>query len=90
MAGQLRAELAKPFPESSQIRILEARMTDNVNELTTLGVKSGLCGIYILFEMLDMDYQAFPEMASVFERKFQSLNEMLSRMSETLTRVAGD
>ena len=88
--GQLRAELAKPFPDSSRTGILQGRLADHANELTALGVKSGLWGKYLLFEMLDMDYQAYPDMACVLERKYQGLDQALTRVLETLERLSAE
>lgn len=89
-AAQLGAEFAKPAPNRNRIELLEGQLAGLSASLAATGVESGLWGKLLLFEMLDMEYQAYPAMADVLACKYGYLNDSLTRVQETLGRLSRD
>ena len=85
LAGQLR----QAFAEGNRdlVRPLHEQMARLAERLSEAGEKSGLFGDFLRFEMMDMDYSPYPELAVQLEDKYRALCDWIARVGKSLDRL---
>lgn len=88
LAGKLRAEFAAGHPARERIGIFHGNLEALAASLAALARPAGLCGAFLNFEMMDVDYVGYPRLAEILEGKYRQLSEWLARFRATLDRLA--
>lgn len=82
LAVRLRQALATG--DRDRILPLHGQLAGVGEVLSGLGARSGILGDYIRFEMMDMDYAGYPELAVQLEEKYGSLADWIGRIKASL------
>ncbi|MBW8888137.1 MAG: glycosyltransferase family 9 protein [Fibrobacteres bacterium] len=84
LAVALRAEFSAGMPAHERILSLHGELADLAVVLASASKSAGLCGSFLHFEMMDMDYVAYPSLAGILEEKYRMLADWLARFRATL------
>lgn len=82
LAGQLRQAFASGSRD--RVRPLHEQLAGLPGSFVEAGEKSGLFVDYLRFEMMDLDYLPYPELANLLEEKYQSLADWIARIRNSL------
>jgi len=84
LAVALRAEFSREIPVHERILSLHGELADLAAALASASKTAGLCGSFLHFEMMDMDYVAYPSLAGILEDKYRMLAEWIARFRAAL------
>lgn len=87
IAGKLRAEFEAEAPVRERIVFLHGNLTALGASLAVASRPAGLCGRFLHFEMMDMDYATYPMLAEILEGKYRMLADWIARFRATLARL---
>lgn len=85
LAGRLRGAFASGRTE--MVQPLHGQLAALGKSLSDTGARSGLFGDYLRYEMMDMDFAPYPELAALLEEKYRSLTGWIGRVRASLARV---
>ena len=88
LAVALRAEFFAGNPAPERIRSLHGALADLGIALASASKSAGLFGSFLHFEMMDMDYAAYPALARILEDKYRGLREWIARFRASLENMA--
>lgn len=88
LAEGLRAEFQSGNPRRERILSLHGALADLAASLAAASKPAGLCGSFLHFEMMDMDYEGYPALAGVLEGKYRMLAEWIGRFRAALAAMA--
>lgn len=88
LAGKLRAEFDSEMPVRERILFLHQNLSDLGKTLAAASKPAGLCGSFLHFEMMDMDYATYPMLAEILEGKYAMLADWVARFRASLARLA--
>jgi ADP-heptose:LPS heptosyltransferase len=89
LAERLRAEFDSDHPARERIISLHEGMARLASSLAAVSKEAGLCGSFLQYEMMDMDYATYPALAEILEEKYRMLTEWAERFEATLARLSG-
>ena len=84
LAVALRAEFRAGAPAQVRILSLHGELADLAAALASASKSAGLCGSFLHFEMMDMDYVAYPSLAGILEDKYRMLADWIARFRVAL------
>jgi hypothetical protein len=87
IAGKLRAEFEAEAPVRERIVFLHGNLTALGASLAAASRPAGLCGRFLHYEMMDMDYATYPMLAEILEGKYRMLADWIARFRATLVRL---
>ena len=87
LAAKLRAEFDAEMPVRERILFLHQNLADLGKALAAASRPAGLCGSFLHFEMMDMDYATYPMLAEILEGKYAMLADWVSRFRASLARL---
>lgn len=82
LAGQLRRAFAAG--DAGAVRPLHSQILGLGGSVTGIGERSGMLGAFVRYEMMDLPYAGYPEMAALLEEKYRSLSAWTDRVREAL------
>lgn len=85
LAGRLRQAFATGRTE--MVQPLHGQLAALGQSLAETASHSGLFGDYLRFEMMDMDFAGYPELAGLLEDKYRDLSGWIGRLRASLARV---
>ena len=88
-AESLRAEFASDAPVRERIIALHGTLAGLGKSMAEASRHAGLCGKFLHFEMMDMDFATYPVLADLLEEKYRNLVDWVDRFEAVLTRPAG-
>lgn len=89
LAERLRAEFESETPGRERIIVLHENLTRLGKSMASASLAAGLCGSFLKFEMMDMDFATYPALAEILEEKYRMLAEWMERFESTLARLSG-
>ncbi len=87
LAVALGAEFRADTPARERVLFLHGELADLATALATASKPAGLCGSFLHFEMMDMDYVAYPSLAGILEDKHRRLADWIARFRLALERM---
>jgi ADP-heptose:LPS heptosyltransferase len=88
LAGRLREEFQSQSPARERILSLHAELAELAAALASASKPAGLCGAFLHFEMMDMDYATYPMLAGILETKYGLLADWIARFRAALRGMA--
>lgn len=89
LASKLRSELEGATPIRARIVILHRQLSELGATMANLARDGGLFGDFLKYEMMDLDYAPYPEIARNLEAKYQKLSEWTRGFRDVLVRLSG-
>jgi ADP-heptose:LPS heptosyltransferase len=90
LAEKLRAEFESEAPMRERIIMLHENLARLGKSMAEASTAAGLCGSFLKFEMMDMDFATYPALAEILEEKYRMLAEWMDRFESTLARLSAD
>ena len=87
IAGKLRAEFESEAPVRERIVFLHGNLAALGASLAAASRPAGLCGRFLHYEMMDMDYATYPMLAEILEVKYRMLADWIGRFRATVARL---
>jgi len=87
LSRQLVVEFSNATPMQARIENFHQKLFNLAKELAKNSLGGGLIGAFLNFEMMDMDYEPYPELALTLEKKYSKLLDWSLRIktaTETL------
>jgi ADP-heptose:LPS heptosyltransferase len=88
LADRLVKEFDAEAPERERILSLHEELAGLAASLSGVAKQAGLVGSFLHYEMMDMDYAAYPALAGILEEKYRSLAGWTGRIEATLRTLA--
>jgi ADP-heptose:LPS heptosyltransferase len=88
LSGRLGAEFRSGAGGRERILALHGELADLGAALASASKSAGLCGAFLHFEMMDMDYVPYPGLAGILEGKYGRLADWIARFRASLERMA--
>lgn len=88
LAGLLREEFEAPSPARERILSRHAELAELAAALALASKPAGSCGAFLHFEMMDMDYPTYPDLAGILEGKYRLLADWIARFRAALQGMA--
>ena len=88
LAEKLKAEFESEAPVRERIIFLHGNLAKLGSTLAAASKPAGLCGSFLHYEMMDMDYATYPMLAEILEGKYRMMAEWTARFRETLQGLA--
>jgi hypothetical protein len=88
LAESLCAEFESDAPGRDRIIMLHENLTRLGKSMASASLAAGLCGSFLKFEMMDMDFATYPALAEILEEKYRMLAEWMERFQSTLARLS--
>lgn len=82
LAGQLRRAFADG--DAGAIRPLHSQILGLGGTVTAAGERGGMLGAYVRYEMMDLPYADYPDLAALLEEKYLSLSAWCGRVRDAL------
>ncbi len=87
LAAKLKGEFSVEAPLRQRIQMLHQQLTDLGASMAGATKNGGLFGDFLKYEMMDMDYVGYPQLAEVLEEKYRRLFEWTQHFQTTLARL---
>jgi ADP-heptose:LPS heptosyltransferase len=87
-AESLRAEFAAGSPRRERIMELHESLARLGKAMAEESKGAGICGTFLKFEMMDMDFATYPVLADILAGKYRSLTEWIGRFDSALARLS--
>ena len=88
LAESLRAEFDAESPRRDRIIALHESLAALGKAMADRSKVAGLCGSFLKFEMMDMDFSTYPALAEILEDKYRSLTRWAGLFQATLLRLS--
>ncbi len=88
LAENLRAEFEAESPRRERIIRLHESLARLGKPMAEESRDAGLCGSFLKFEMMDMEFATYPALADILEKKYRKLSDWVGRFQATLARLA--
>jgi ADP-heptose:LPS heptosyltransferase len=88
LAESMCGEFAAAEPRRERILRLHESLASLGRDMGEQAKAAGLCGSFLNFEMMDMDFSAYPALADSLAGKYRGLAEWMARFRATLARLA--
>jgi len=88
LAVALRAEFRSGAASRDRILELHRSLAGLAADLASASKPAGLCGSFLQFEMMDLDYVPYPAMAGILEDKYRMLADRLARFRAVLESMS--
>lgn len=88
LAHKLRAEFESEAPVRERIVFLHENLTRLSGSMAAVAKEAGLVGLFLHFEMMDMDYATYPALAEILEEKYRTLTDWVGRFETTLGNLS--
>jgi hypothetical protein len=85
---RLRETFASAGPDRERILPWHRELAGLGAELASVADSAGSFGAFLRFDMMDMDYAAYPELADILEAKYRKLAQQVSAFLKALERLA--
>jgi hypothetical protein len=85
---RLRETFASAGPDRERILPWHRELAGLGAELSSVADSAGSFGAFLRFDMMDMDYAAYPELADILEAKYRKLAEQVAGFRKALERLA--
>lgn len=86
LSRQLVVEFSSETPMQARIENFHQKLFNLSKELATNSKDNGLIGSFLNFEMMDLDYEPYPQLALTLEKKYSKLLDWSMRI-KTATEV---
>lgn len=84
----LRESFAYAVPDRERILPWHRELAGLGADLAAIAQSAGSFGSFLRFDMMDMDYAGYPELASILEAKYRKLAELAAGFRKALGRLA--
>jgi ADP-heptose:LPS heptosyltransferase len=88
LASGLRAQFESEVPEKESIIAMHQELAGLGKAMGEASRNAGLCGSFLRFEMMDMDYANYPVLAEILEDKYRMLTAWAERFQAILLKLA--
>lgn len=88
LAGKLQAEFSGAAPERDRILLLNRQLSELGAAMAASSKEGGLFADFLKYEMMDMDYVAYPELADILAEKYRRLSDWTIQFQATLGRMS--
>jgi hypothetical protein len=88
LASGLRAQFESDMPEKERIIAMHQELAGLGKAMGEASRNAGLCGSFLRFEMMDMDYETYPVLADILEEKYRMLADWARRFQDILGRLS--
>ncbi len=88
LTSKLKAEFAGDAPQHERIVLLNQQLSELGAAMAASSKAGGLFGDFLKYEMMDMDYAAYPQLAGILAEKYQRLSAWTMQFQATLARLS--
>jgi ADP-heptose:LPS heptosyltransferase len=88
LSVRLRETFASAGPDRDRILPWHRELSGLGADLASVSQSAGSFGSFLRFDMMDMDYAAYPELAAILEAKYRKLAEQVAGFRKALDRLA--
>jgi hypothetical protein len=88
LASGLRAQFESDVPERDRIIAMHQELAGLGKAMGEASRNAGLCGSFLRFEMMDMDYETYPALADILEDRYRMLVDWAQRFQGILFRLS--